>query len=215
MIYAGGGIVPSGCEQALLRLARKNSIPVALTLMGLGSFPPDDPLYLGMLGMHGAASTNLVLDKADLVLALGVRFDDRATGAVRAFCSNASIIHVDIDDAEIHKIKRADLSVVGDAGRAIEGILPSVIEDSRPGWHERIREIRSGFPALPDGSDENLRPISVIRTVEELRRLRSPSSARTWASTRCGWLRLTLLLLPAPSSRPAASAPWDSDFLLP
>ena len=168
VIYAGGGIVASGCEQALLRLARKNSIPVALTLMGLGSFPPDDPLYLGMLGMHGAASTNIVLDEADLVLALGVRFDDRATGAVRAFCSNASIIHVDIDDAEIHKIKRADLSVVGDAGRAIEGILPSVIEDSRPGWRERIREIRSRFPALPDGSDENLRPISVIRTVREL-----------------------------------------------
>ena len=71
VIYAGGGIVASGCEQALLRLARKNSIPVALTLMGLGSFPPDDPLYLGMLGMHGAASTNLVLDEADLVLALG------------------------------------------------------------------------------------------------------------------------------------------------
>jgi acetolactate synthase-1/2/3 large subunit len=168
VIYAGGGIVVSGCERALVRLARKNSIPVALTLMGLGSFPPDDPLYLGMLGMHGAPSTNLVLDEADLVLALGVRFDDRATGAVRGFCSNASIIHVDIDEAEIHKIKRADLSVVGDAGRAIEEILPSVIEDNRLEWRERIREIRCSFAAPPNGSNENLRPISVIRTVREL-----------------------------------------------
>jgi len=168
VIYSGGGIVASGCETTLLELARKNSIPVTLTLMGLGSFPPDDPLYLGMLGMHGAASTNLIIDEADLVLALGVRFDDRATGAVAGFCAHASIVHVDIDEAEIHKIKRADVSIVGDVGRAIEAILPSVAADERPEWRERIREIRSAFPAIPFASDEDERPLSVIRAVREM-----------------------------------------------
>ena len=168
VIYGGGGIVASRCQSALLRLAKKNSIPIALTLMGLGSFPPDDPLYLGMLGMHGAASTNLVLDEADLVLALGVRFDDRATGTIRDFCPGASIIHVDIDGSEIHKIRRADLSIVGDAGRALEGIFPSVEENDRHEWRGRISDIRSSFPSVPFPTGGSLHPLGVIRTVRLL-----------------------------------------------
>lgn len=86
VIYAGGGVAASGSSTLLLELARRSSIPVALTLMGLGCFPPEDALYLGMLGMHGAASTNLILDEADLILVLGARFDDRAVGRVKDFC---------------------------------------------------------------------------------------------------------------------------------
>ncbi len=168
VIYGGGGIVASGCRPALFQLAQKSSIPVALTLMGLGSFPPDHPLYLGILGMHGEASTNLVLDEADLILALGVRFDDRAIGTAGGFCPNASIVHIDIDQAEIHKIRRADLPIVGDVGRAIEGIIPSLKENSRPEWMSRISEIRSAFPPVRPAIDQDLHPINVMRTVNGL-----------------------------------------------
>ncbi|HAR94629.1 MAG TPA: acetolactate synthase large subunit, partial [Deltaproteobacteria bacterium] len=92
VIYAGGGVSVSGCHHDLSRLAHLNSIPVALTLMGLGSFPPDDPLCLGMLGMHGAPYTNIILEESDLLLALGVRFDDRAIGRAAAFCPDARIV---------------------------------------------------------------------------------------------------------------------------
>ncbi len=126
VIYAGGGVVASGCHELLFELARRNNVPVALTLMGLGCFPPEDPLYLGMLGMHGNPSTNIVLDEADLVLVLGARFDDRAVGRVKDFCPRASVVHVDIDEAEIHKIRRADLSIVGDVGRVIGEMLPFI-----------------------------------------------------------------------------------------
>src|SRR5690606_37785554 len=102
----------------LTAIARTNGIPVTCTLQGLGAFPPDDPLYLGMLGMHGARYTNMALDEADLLLAFGVRFDDRATGRVKEFCQHAAIVHIDIDASEIDKIKASNLCIVGDVGAA-------------------------------------------------------------------------------------------------
>lgn len=167
VIYAGGGITASGRQDVLVELARKNSIPVALTLMALGCFPPEDPLYLGMLGMHGAVSTNLVLDRADLVLVLGARFDDRAVGRVKDFCPGASIVHVDIDAAEIHKIRHAELPIVGDAGRALEKMLPLIAADTRPDWLRQIGAFRSTFPLDPARRRE-LHPIDVIRTASSM-----------------------------------------------
>ena len=114
VIYAGGGVIIADAGEELTALARKTGIPVTMTLTGLGCFPGDDPLSLDMLGMHGSVYANYAVDNADLLLALGVRFDDRVTGKVSEFAGRAKIVHVDIDPSEINKIKRADLPIVSD-----------------------------------------------------------------------------------------------------
>ena len=150
LIYAGGGITASGATNTLAGLARKNSIPVTLTLMGLGTFSPDDPLYLGMLGMHGAPCTNYILDEIDLLLALGARFDDRAIGRVKEFCPRASIVHIDIDASEIDKIKRSHISLVADVKAALECIVPLVKDNRREGWTKTDRDDKERTsPAVP------------------------------------------------------------------
>lgn len=164
VIYAGGGVTASGRHDLLTELARKSSVPVALTLMGLGCFPPSDPLYLGMLGMHGAASTNLILDKADLILVLGARFDDRAVGKVGDFCPDAKVIHVDIDEAEIHKIRRADLAIQGDVGRIMEEMMPYVASSAREEWMKQVTRLRSIYPFRSPATCSEAHPTDVIRT---------------------------------------------------
>ena len=211
VIYAGGGVIRSGCHGLLHELAKKNGIPVALTLMGLGAFPPDDPLYLGMLGMHGSPLCNIALDEADLVLAFGSRFDDRAVGRADKFCRKADIIHVDVDAAEIHKIRRAHLPIAGDLGLVITALLPLVgttaashgfrgsRKSGRPSPAGLIGETAASIPSTPSRP-----PIPWPRPVL--------SSAPTWDSIRCGWRKPILLPRRAPSSRQAASAPWVSAF---
>jgi acetolactate synthase-1/2/3 large subunit len=105
LLYLGGGVIHSGASTAAVELAEKSSLPTVMTLMALGAMPVDHPLSMGMLGMHGARYTNLALDECDLLIAIGARFDDRATGKVDQFCPNAKIIHIDIDPAELDKIK--------------------------------------------------------------------------------------------------------------
>ena len=168
IIYAGGGIVNGGAGAVLLALARRNSIPVTLTLMGLGAFPPDDPLYVGMIGMHGAHYTNYIVDEADLVLAFGVRFDDRAIGKVREFCPRASIVHIDIDDSEIDKIKRSNLSMAADIKPVLENLLPLVEENARPLWMERIQAIKAAHPFNFPGSRDPLSPLNLIRHISAI-----------------------------------------------
>jgi len=118
VIYAGGGT--RGAWKALRTFARGEGIPVTTTLMGLGLMEPRDPLFLGMVGMHGTPAANRALADADLVLALGVRFDDRATGKIGEFCPGAVVVHVDVDPAELGKNHRVDHAWVGDAGRFLE-----------------------------------------------------------------------------------------------
>ncbi len=165
LIYAGGGITASGAAKALSILAKKNSIPVTLTLMGLGVFSPDDPLYLGMLGMHGAPCTNYILDETDLLIALGSRFDDRAIGKVEEFCPEASIVHIDVDASEIDKIKRSHIALVADVKEAIECILPLVRDDRREEWTGRIGKIRNEHPLPNPLVNDPLNPLNVIRTI--------------------------------------------------
>ena len=160
IIYAGGGVVNSNACTILYELAKKNNIPVALSLMGLGAFPCDNELSLGMLGMHGAPFTNYLLNEADLILALGVRFDDRATGNIEKFCPNASIIHIDIDPSEINKIKTSSLSMVANIYDFIEAILPHIEDKSRNSWVQRVKCFKEKYP-LP--SYENvLHPANII-----------------------------------------------------
>jgi len=168
LIYAGGGIISAGAEAELFNLVKKNSTPIALTLMGLGTIPPDHPLYLGMLGMHGAACTNYILDEIDLLFALGVRFDDRAIGRVKEFCPQAFIVHIDIDVSEIDKIKRSHISLVADVKEALEGIVPLVDETGREAWTQRIEKIKSEHPLLPPQSDDPLNPLNLMRRISEI-----------------------------------------------
>jgi acetolactate synthase I/II/III large subunit len=165
VIYAGGGVTVSAACRNLYRLARQNSIPVALTLMGLGSFPPEDPLYLGMLGMHGAPHTNIVLEESDLLLAFGVRFDDRATGRAAAFCPNARIVHIDIDSAEINKVKQTAVSVAADISTILSALVPLVRSDHRPEWMERIRALKESLPFPMPRADDLLHPMNVVQEV--------------------------------------------------
>lgn len=128
--------------------------------MGLGAFPCDDELSIGMLGMHGAPYTNYLLNEADLILALGVRFDDRATGNIEKFCPNASIIHIDIDPSEINKVKTSSLSMIANVDDFLEDILPHIESKSRNTWRERVKCFKSKYP-LPSYKNI-LHPANII-----------------------------------------------------
>jgi acetolactate synthase-1/2/3 large subunit len=141
----------SGAVRALTALARRADIPVVCSLHGLGSFPADDPLCLGMLGMHGAPFTNHATEEADLVLAIGARFDDRATGDPTRFCRNARIAHIDIDRHEIGKIKPAEWGIECDARRALRALLDHVPACNRSVWRARIQELRERHPLRLSG----------------------------------------------------------------
>ncbi len=167
ILYIGGGIVASGSSGLLRNLARKNSIPVTSTLMGLGAFPADDPLSLGMLGMHGARYTNYALEEADVILAFGVRFDDRATGKVDHFCPDALIAHIDIDHSEIDKIKTSHLSLVSDAGEVLQRLIPLVDENPREEWNGRIAQLKTEFPFNMPDTCNPLHPLNIITALSK------------------------------------------------
>jgi acetolactate synthase-1/2/3 large subunit len=153
VILAGGGVIVSGAAPALCELAERGSIPVATTLAGLGAFPHGSGLNLGMLGMHGSRATNMVLEEADLLISIGARFDDRATGRAEEFCRRASIAHVDIDPSEIGKIKETNVAVTGDAAVVLAKLLPLVPPNSREAWMDRVASIRGAYPAPPPVDD--------------------------------------------------------------
>jgi acetolactate synthase-1/2/3 large subunit len=168
VLLAGGGVISSSATDVLKSLAEKNTIPVALTLAGLGAFPCDSPLSLGMLGMHGSRATNTVLEEADLLIAVGARFDDRATGRAEEFCRRADIAHVDIDPSEIGKIKKANLSIAADAGRVLGALLPLVPADGRESWTARIARIRRDNPAEKHSGEDIFEPATLLELTAEL-----------------------------------------------
>lgn len=168
ILYVGGGITNSDCGKDLYKFAKKNNIPVTSTLMGLGNFPIEDPLFIGMLGMHGARYTNLLLNKADLLLAFGVRFDDRAIGNVNKFCPDADIIHVDIDDAEIDKIKKSHCSICGNIKVVLSKITPLIEESKREDWIAYIDNIKKEKPMIFPDEKDYFHPMNIIRNVSKL-----------------------------------------------
>ena len=164
MFYVGGGVVASGAADLLRCAAQKNGIPVVATLMGLGAMAYNDPLFLGMLGMHGTPVANLTMARADLIIALGIRFDDRATGKLEAFCSDAAVIHVDVDESEIGKIRNAALGVCGDAATVMAEILPRMDTLTRDSWHGEIASLNA--PAAAAVEIKNLaHPSGIIRYI--------------------------------------------------
>ena len=160
IIFAGGGITSSKSNDDLYNFAKKSNIPVTLSLMGIGAFPHDDELSLGMLGMHGAPYTNYLINEADLIIALGVRFDDRATGNVNDFCPNAKIIHVDIDASEINKIKSSNISMVANVKDFLVDILPYIEKRLRSKWLDKVREYKIKYP-LP-AYNNPIHPANII-----------------------------------------------------
>jgi acetolactate synthase-1/2/3 large subunit len=154
VIYAGGGVITSEAAEELRLLARATGIPVTMTLMGLGAFPGDDPLSLDMLGMHGSVYANYAVDQADLLIAVGVRFDDRVTGKVSEFAQHGFIVHIDIDQSEINKNKLVHVPIVADVKTALAQ-LNRVVEppaaDLGP-WHAQIAEWKKEDPFAYDTS---------------------------------------------------------------
>ncbi|SDL16687.1 acetolactate synthase, large subunit [Maridesulfovibrio ferrireducens] len=167
VIYAGGGVVAAEGSKDLIRLAHKNSIPVVTTLMGLGAYPHGDPHYLGMLGMHGERATNMIMEEADLIIALGVRFDDRAVGKACEFCKHADILHVDIDRSEIDKIKSSNLAIVGDVGHALNVFAECVDPAIRIGWSAHIASLRLLYPEILPDKEDTFHPMNLLRVVSE------------------------------------------------
>lgn len=163
ILYVGGGIIASGASADLLRLAEKTSIPIAPTLLALDAVPAGHPLNLGMLGMHGAMFTNHALAACDVLIAVGARFDDRATGKASTFCPDARIIHIDIDPGEIEKIKPASIGITGDARTALRELLPMIEATDRKDWMEEIRGLRREFPMELDGADDPTTAYGIIR----------------------------------------------------
>ena len=152
VLYLGGGVI--NAPERVRELAEKANLPTTMTLMALGMLPKAHPLSLGMLGMHGARSTNFILQQSDLLVVLGARFDDRATGKVAEFCPNAKIIHVDIDRAELGKIKQAHVAIQADVDDVLAQLLPQIDAQPRTEWRGKVAELQQEFPgAIPQAGD--------------------------------------------------------------
>jgi acetolactate synthase-1/2/3 large subunit len=178
VLYVGGGIVNSGAAAALLAFAEELQIPVTPTLMGLGGFPSAHTLSLGMLGMHGTYAANMAVAESDLLIAVGVRFDDRVTGKLATFAPNARVIHIDIDPANVGKNRAPELSLIADAGEALQAIHGEVkargtkeLDESvarRTDWWGRLRGWQREQPLRFNGSAEHIKPQTVIRELHRL-----------------------------------------------
>ncbi|MEN6507237.1 MAG: biosynthetic-type acetolactate synthase large subunit [Smithella sp.] len=175
LIMTGGGVILGKASDELTLLARKYEIPVTGTLMGLGSFPGTDPLWLGMLGMHGTYYANMAVSHCDFMLALGVRFDDRVTGSIETFAANAKIVHIDIDPSSINKNVTIDLPIIGDTKATLKDILRFLEEhhytqdaDSRAQWLREIAEWREKVPLSYCQNGEVIKPQYVIEKLQML-----------------------------------------------
>jgi acetolactate synthase-1/2/3 large subunit len=176
VLYVGGGVIRSEAGAELLKLAEKTGAPVVTTLMARGAFPDSHPQHLGMPGMHGTVPAVLALQESDLIVAIGARFDDRVTGKVADFAPHAKIVHIDIDPAEIGKIRQADVPIVGDAKDVIVDLIAAFADAAKKvkpditEWWERLNSLKTDFPLgfVDDPDDGLLSPQAVIKRIGEL-----------------------------------------------
>jgi len=167
LIYAGGGVIISNAAEELKKFVKKTGIPITLTLMGLGAFPATEPEFIGMLGMHGTKTANYAVDKCDLLIAIGARFDDRVTGKLSMFAPHAKFIHIDIDPASISKNVLIDLPVVGDAKEILKEITNNIGKLDIGEWRKQIESWKKEYP-LTYENDDVLRPQYIIEKLYEL-----------------------------------------------
>ncbi len=168
ILWVGGGVVAAGAQDQIRRLAETASMPVAQTLMGLTAMDRDHELCLGMLGMHAERSTNMAMEACDLILAAGVRFDDRATGRVQEFCPQAKIIHIDIDHCEIDKLRAVSVGILADIRAVLDALLPRVAAAPRTDWIEYIAALKKAFPPMAPATGGHDTPQRFIRRVGEM-----------------------------------------------
>ncbi|MDF9408542.1 biosynthetic-type acetolactate synthase large subunit [Pelotomaculum isophthalicicum JI] len=164
VIYAGGGVVISGAQDELVRFAELLMAPVATTLMGLGGFPGNHPLSLGMLGMHGTKYANFAVCECDLLIAVGARFDDRVTGKLETFANEAKVIHIDIDPAEIGKNVRVDIPVNGDVKIVLKQLMDILQPRLGEAWREKIQTWKKEYP-IDFCDNGELKPQAVIQEI--------------------------------------------------
>ncbi len=171
VIFAGGGVILSKASDQITTLAKMANIPVTGSLMGLGAFPGSDPLWLGMLGMHGTYRANMSIGNCDLLIAAGVRFDDRVTGSIDTFAPHAKIVQIDIDPTSIHKNIKVQCPIVGDCKTALEGIIQLMENktfDRHSEWIGQIQEWKETTPLKYDQGEEIIKPQFVIEKLYEL-----------------------------------------------
>ncbi len=168
IIYAGGGVITSGASEELRTLAETTNVPVTMTLMGLGGFPGDHPLCLGMLGMHGTPTANYTITESDLIIAIGARFDDRITGRIDSFAPSAKVIHIDIDPTSISKNIRVHIPVVGDAALILRELNPQVRHVARDAWHAQIAEWKRKHALSYDASGDQIKPQAVVQELSRM-----------------------------------------------
>ncbi len=164
VIYAGGGVIISNASEELCEFSNKADIPVVNTLMGLGCFPRQDELSLGLVGMHGFKEANLAVTNSDLIIAIGARFSDRVVGNVNKFAPKAQVIHIDIDKSEINKNKRADLSIIGDVREILEKLIEKVVHTRRSSWLKEINKWKSNANL----NDEDFTPKNIIKRAKDI-----------------------------------------------
>ncbi|WP_013320505.1 biosynthetic-type acetolactate synthase large subunit [Gloeothece verrucosa] len=169
LLYVGGGAIAANAHAQVHELAERFQMPVTTTLMGLGAFDEHHPLSLGMLGMHGTAYANFAVTECDLLIAVGARFDDRVTGKLEEFARNAKVIHIDIDPAEVGKVRGPDVPIVGDVRQVLEQILQRVREIDYPtnstrtkAWLDRINRWREDYPLMVPSYPDSIAPQQVI-----------------------------------------------------
>jgi len=173
VLYVGGGIISSEASGELLKFAEATNIPVTTTLMGLGSFPERHTLAMKWLGMHGTVTANYAVDRSDLLLAFGVRFDDRVTGNVKEFAKHATIVHIDVDNSEINKNKAVHLPILSDIGYALKRLNQLINREKRQrktfaDWHKQINEWKTQYPLHYRKQPDKVLPQQVIETLDEI-----------------------------------------------
>ena len=168
VIYAGGGVVASKASKELRKFVRKTRIPITTTLMGKGVYPENDELHLGMPGMHGTKYANMTIYESDLIIALGVRFDDRVVGNVSRFAPLAKIVHVDIDAAEIGKRMGVDIPIVGDLKSVLNMVSEKTNHVDRQGWLDKIAQWKSQYPLTYEEDGKAVKPQAVIKTLSDM-----------------------------------------------
>ncbi len=177
VLYVGGGVINSGAAEELTKFAKRANIPVTMTLMGLGAFPADDEQSLHMLGMHGTVYSNYAVDESDLLLAFGVRFDDRVTGKLEEFAKHGKIVHVDIDPSEVHKNKAAHIPIIADVKLFLEQLNSLFTDDDKPEtdeWWTQINAWKQQHPLTYQESGDLILPQHAISELSRLTRERDP-----------------------------------------